>query len=200
MLGLQRVRRVGSIDNQDFPLQILDRFDFRLRHQFILRAFAAHHDNHVLVSELDHRHRVIHCEIRKVAFPSGQVCAQHVGIRQVFRFDFNAVFGKDSLLVCRDKLQRTPQQRQHFDFLQARRLRKRTTAEKRRKGNRKNYFSNLVHGAPSFSLSSDHSATGMGSRMGFPRLGQLNAYSPVSVAAQMILRSHSIRTLSTVRS
>jgi len=50
-----------------------------------------------------------------------------------------------------------------------------------------------AYGAPSLSLSSDHSVTGIGSRMGFPRFGQLSAYKPVSVEVQMTLRSHSIK-------
>src|ERR1700736_4580044 len=54
------------------------------------------------------------------------------------------------------------------------------------------------YAAPSFNLFRDHSATGKGSRMGLPRFGQLSAYRPVSVAAQITLRSHSINTLSTV--
>src|ERR1700676_507532 len=56
------------------------------------------------------------------------------------------------------------------------------------------------YAAPSFNLFRDHSVTGRGSSIGLPRFGQLSAYSPVSVAAQITLRSHLINTLSTVRS
>src|SRR5439155_14541021 len=157
-------------------------------------------DDHILFCEFHHGHGIVYGEIGGVALSRREICAQHIGVRKVFILDFNAVLRKKTLFVRRYKLQRTPQQRKNFYFVQARRLRGRVAVKRHEQENCWNYSLESHHGAPSFSLSSDHSVTGIGSRIGFPRFGQLSAYKPVSVEVQIMLRSHSIKTLSTVRS
>ncbi len=110
LFELHSVRRVRSVDDEDFAAEVFDRFDFRLRDEFILRAFAAHHDDYVLVREVDHGHSVVHREISEVAVARGEFCAQLLRIRGVFRLHFEAGFGEKGELFRGDQLQRPAQQ------------------------------------------------------------------------------------------
>src|SRR5207253_8114973 len=113
---LYSVSGVGRVNDERFATQILDGFDVRLGDEFVLRAFATHDDDDVLVGEVDHGHGVVHGKIGDVAIPGGEFVAQLLRIGGVFGLHFEAKFGKEAKLFCGNQLERAAEKRKEFDF------------------------------------------------------------------------------------
>jgi len=138
--------------------------------QLVLRAFAAHDDDDVLVGRVrPWRTGVVYREVATSPFPAARSARNSSGFLVVVD-DFDAVFHEEALLVGDDKLDRRPNKVRTVDLLGRRGLRvSAATKEKGAHGNARSKRNGEFHwhspgernqGAPSLSLSSDHSVTG----------------------------------------
>ncbi len=129
LFHLQRVGRVRRVHDECFAAEVRGGLDAGLGDQLILRTFAAHDDDDILVGEFNHGDGVVYGKVSDVTFSGGQVGAQFVGIFLVVVDDFEAVLGEEALLVRDDKLDWAPQQSEDVDLLRRGGLRARSATK-----------------------------------------------------------------------
>src|SRR6266571_4797643 len=86
----QRVGGVGRVDDHELAADVRERADLRTHHEFVHAGVPARHDDHVLLRELDHRHRIVHRGIRDLERYTREPIALRLRVRGELQLDLDA--------------------------------------------------------------------------------------------------------------